>query len=77
MKSVRPVPARKPHAWYVDAVAAVAFIVVALVCGKAVSRALGPFVGIFFLAFTAGFGYLFGRAAWNEFFQRRDGAPRR
>ena len=67
----RPPPA--PRAWYLDAVASLAFIALALFCGKSVARAIGPFAGFIFLAFTGGFGYLFGRAAWNGLMDKKSG----
>jgi hypothetical protein len=70
MKLVRR-SAPAPRAWYLDAIAALAFIALTLFCGKSVARALGPFGGIIFLAFTGGFGYLFGRAAWNGLMDKK------
>ena len=63
--------ARRP--WYQDAASALAFFALALAAGKAVSRALGPIAGLFFLLVTLGAGWLFARIAWREFLRCRGG----
>lgn len=64
-------PATPPRPWYWDALAAFAFWALALAAGKGVSRAFGPFGGLFFFLFTAGLGWMFGRAAWRGYLARR------
>ncbi|MES2464076.1 MAG: hypothetical protein V4671_26180 [Armatimonadota bacterium] len=57
--------------WYVDAVCAFAFVLLALILGKSASRGLGPIVGLFCFTICAGFGWYFAKAAKRGFLARK------
>lgn len=57
--------------WYVDAVCAFAFVLLALMLGKSASRALGPIIGLFCFTICAGFGWYFAKSAKRGFLARK------
>jgi hypothetical protein len=60
-----------PRPWYLDAICALAFILLALILGKSASRALGLVGGLFCFTICAGFGWYFGKAAQRGFLARK------
>lgn len=68
-QSTKPQSGARP--WYVDAVCALAFTILALMLGKSLSRALGPVIGLFCFTICAGFGWYFARAAKRGFLARK------
>jgi hypothetical protein len=60
-----PKTAPPPRKWYLDALAAFAFGIVAILLGKSATRSLGPIAGVLVLTINGGLCYLFARAAWN------------
>jgi hypothetical protein len=65
-----PPPARK---WYLDALAAFAFFIVAITLGKGATRALGPIAGVIVFVINVGMGWFFARGAWNGLMGNRTG----
>ena len=56
---------RAPRAWYVDALTAFAFFLLAFLMTAGAKRALGPIPALFVLILTGGTAYFFGRSAWR------------
>jgi hypothetical protein len=68
-----PKTAPPPRKWYLDALAAFAFFVVAVMLGRVAMRALGPIAGIIVLTINGGLGWLYARAAWTGLMGNRVG----
>ena len=61
-------PAR---AWYLDALSAIAFFLLALTLVRGVKNVFGPIGGLFFFVICAGMGWFHARAAWRNLLERR------
>ena len=67
--STKQEPVARP--WYLDAVCALAFGILALTLGKGASRALGPIIGLFCFTICGGLGWYFFQAAKRGFLARK------
>jgi hypothetical protein len=59
----------RPRAWYVDALAALAFFVQAVALGRVLR--VFPFFAFFAFAASAGVGWYFCKAAWRGLVEAR------
>ena len=61
----------KASGWFWDALASIAFAILALVGGKGASRAVGPAGAFIVFTIAAGLSWRYGRLAWRNFLAAR------
>jgi len=62
---------RPPRSWYVDALSAVAYLLLAFLLTAGAKRALGPIPALAVLTLTGGLCFFFGRSAWRGVLEAR------
>ena len=65
----RPPAPHRP--WYLDALSAIAFFLVAFSLVRPVKNLFGPIGGLFFFLICGGLGWIHAKAAWRELLERR------